>query len=94
MADKEKKLRKILLRAGLRGKLKMVNTLEEAYIVIVQHPHGSYNCFVYHKDRYQEELNKGKTFPEEHVYFTVPTNSRNIKQITNSIVFKDCLLEK
>ena len=94
MVDKEKKLRKILLRAGLRGKLKMVNTLEEAYIVIVQHPHGSHNCVVYYKDKYQEELNEGKTFPEEHVYFTVPTNPRNIRQITNSIVFKDRLLEK
>ena len=63
MADKEKKLRKILLRAGLRGKLKMVKTLEEAYIVIVQHPHGPHNCVVYHKGKYQEELNEGKTFP-------------------------------
>ena len=46
MADKEKRLRKILLHAGLRGKLKMVKTLEEAYIVIVQHPHGPHNCFI------------------------------------------------
>ena len=94
MADKEKRLRKILFHANLRGKLKMVKTLEEAYIVIVQHPHGPHNCFVYHKNRYQEELNKGETFPEEHVYFTVPTNPRNIRQITNSIVFKDRLHEK
>ena len=94
MADKEKKLRKILLRAGLRGKLKMVKTLEEAYIVIVQHPHVSHSCVVYHKDKYQEELNEGETFSEERVYFTVPTNPRNIRQITNSIVFKDRLLEK
>ena len=94
MADKDKRLRKALLNSNLKGKLKMVKTLEEAYIVIVLHPHDSRNCFVYHKDRYQEELNNGETFPEEYVYFMVPTNPRNIKQITNSIVFKDRLNEK
>ena len=62
MADKAKRLRKALFNAGLKGKLKTVKTLEEAYIVIVLHPHDSRNCFVYHKDRYQEELNSGKTF--------------------------------
>ena len=94
MADKEKRLRKALLNSNLRGKLKTVKTLEEAYIVIVLHPLDSRNCFVYHKDRYQDELNSGETFPEEYVYFMVPTNPRNIKQITNSIVFKDRLNEK
>ena len=94
MADKEKRLHKILLHSNLRGKLKMVKTLEEAYIVIVQHPHDPRNCFVYHKNRYQEELNKGETFPEEHVYFMVPTNPRSIRQKTNSIVFKDRLHKK
>ena len=94
MADKAKRLRKALFNAGLKGKLKTVKTLEEAYIVIVLHPHDSRNCFVYHKDRYQEELNSGKTFSEKYVYFMVPTNPRNIKQITDSIVFKDRLNEK
>ena len=94
MADKEKRLRKALLNSNLKGKLKTVKTLEEAYIVIVLLPHDSRSCLVYHKDRYQEELNNGETFPEEYVYFMVPTNPRNIKQITNSIVFKDRLNEK
>ena len=94
MADKEKRLRKALLNTDLKGKLKTVKTLEEAYIVIVLHPHDSRDCFVYHKDRYQDELNSGETFSEEYVYFMVPTNPRNIKQITNSIVFKDRLNKK
>ena len=94
MADKDKRLRKALLNAGLRGKLKTVKTLKKAYIVMVLHPHEARNCIVYHKDRYQEELNSGKTFLEKCVYFMVPTNPRNIKQITDSIVFKDRLNKK
>ena len=36
MEDKEKRLRKILLNACLKGKLKPVNTLEEACIIVVE----------------------------------------------------------
>ena len=89
MADKEKRLRKILLKSALKGKLKLAKTLEEAHIIIVQDPHYPGKNTFYNRDGYQTALNNGKTFPEECVYFTVPTNLRNIRQITKSIILKD-----
>ena len=85
MADKEKRLRKILLNSCLKGKVKPVKTLEEAHIIIVQKP--GINTF-FSKLGYQIALENGETFPEECVYFTTPTNPRNIRQITNSIILK------
>ena len=38
MADKEKRLHKILVKAGLKGKLKSVKTYEESSVVVVEDP--------------------------------------------------------
>ena len=89
MADKEKRLRKILLNSALKGKLKLVKTLEEAHIIIVQNPRYPGKNTFYNRRGYQTALDNGETFPEECVYFTVPTNLRNIRQITKSIILKD-----
>ena len=89
MADKEKRLRKILLNGCLKGQLKLVKILEEAHIVIVQDPHYPNKIMFYNRDGYQAALNNGETFPEERVYFTAPTNPGNIRQITKSIILKD-----
>ena len=89
MADKEKRLRKILLNSALKGKLKLVKTLEEAHIIIVQNPRYPGKNTFYNRCGYQTALDNGETFPEECVYFTVPTNLRNIRQITKSIILKD-----
>ena len=43
MADKEKRIQKFLAKAGFKGKLKSVKTLEEATIVIVEDSHNKYN---------------------------------------------------
>ena len=88
MADKEKRLRKILLNSALKGKLKPAKTLEEAHIVIVQDPcYPGKNVF-YNKVGYKMALDRGETFPEECVYFTVSSNPRNIREITKSIIFE------
>ena len=43
MADKEKRLRKALLNLNLKGKLKMVKTLEEAHFVLINKiGHGTF----------------------------------------------------
>ena len=89
MADKEKKLRKLLLNSRLKGRLKLVKTLEEVHIIIVQDPRYPGKNTFYNRRGYQTELDNGETFPEECVYFTIPTNPRNIRQITNSIIIKD-----
>ena len=89
MADKEKRLRKILLNSCLKGQLKLVKTLEEAHIIIVQDPRYPGKNTFFNRCGYQTELNRGETFPEECVYFTVPTNPRNIRQITKRVILKD-----
>ena len=38
MADKEKRLRKLLTKVNLKGKLKSVKTYEESSIVLVEDP--------------------------------------------------------
>ena len=90
MADKEKRLRKILLNGCLKGQLKLVKTLEEAHIIIVQDPrYPKDKIMFYNRGGYQAALNNGETFPEECIYFTTPTNPRNINQITKRIILKD-----
>ena len=89
MADKEKRLRKLLLNSRLKGQLKLVKTLEEAHIIIVQDPRYPGKNVFYNRRGYQTALDNGETFSEERVYFTVPSNPRNIRQITNSIICKD-----
>ena len=88
MADKEKKLRKLLSNSGLKGQLKLVKTLEEAAIIIVKDPIRKGKNTFFNRRGYQMLLDRGETFPEELVYFTVPTNPRNMSEIGRSILKK------
>ena len=80
MADKEKRLRKILTKKGFKGQLKSVATLEEAHLVWVENFEGKSNIVV-NKDTYFKMIERGYTFPEEDVYYLVSTNPRNSKRI-------------
>ena len=82
MADKEKRLRKILLKYGYKGLLKSV----KAIIVLVEDPRTHKNNQFFNKEIYQLAIDRGTTFPEHLVHFLVPSNSRNIRQVTESIV--------
>ena len=86
MADKEKRLRKILDKVGMRGKLKSVATLEEAEFVLVYAPEKSYKYCIYRKVEYQRELTNGYTFPEDRVYFMIHTNPRNRRQLLQHLM--------
>ena len=88
MSDKEKRLRKILVKRGLKGKLKSVATLEEAIIIIAEDPSNKGKTTFYNKRGYELALSREETFSEELVYFTVPTNPRNMREITRSIITK------
>ena len=85
MADKEKRLRKILLKIHMKGELKPVDTLEEAYIVPVDCPEESTKYAIFKKEMYQQVLKNGYTYPEDRVYFLVPTNPRNRRQLEQSL---------
>ena len=88
MADKEKRLRKILAEVRLKGKLKSVKTLEEASIVIADHPSITTKILFFDKNEFEHLLSIGKTFPEDRVYFLVATNPRNRQTIERSILIK------
>ena len=77
MADKEKRIQKFLAKAGFKGKLKSVKTLEEATIVIVEGSHNKYNNGIYDIRHYQIELERSGPFPTDRVHFLTSTNPRN-----------------
>ena len=80
MADKEKRLRKILSKKGLKGKLKLVDTLEQSHFVLVNRKGLSELLFI-KKEAYLEMMERGYTFPEEEVYFTVSSNPRDSRHV-------------
>ena len=83
MADKEKRLRKILVRRGLKGKLKPVNTLEEAHIILVEDKPS--NKFV-GVSTYRQWIEEGHTFPEDKVHYLVSSNPRNAWDIDQRFI--------
>ena len=74
MADKSKRLRKILLKHGLKGVLIPVNTLEEAHIIIID---GKPAAKFVGVDTYKQLIDKGHTFPEESIHYLTASNPRN-----------------
>ena len=86
MADKEKRLRKILVKIDLRGMLKHTKTLEESHIVLVDCPEEPTKYAIYKKEGYQQVLANGYTFPENKVHFLVHTNPRNRRQLEQSLM--------
>ena len=62
MIDKAKRLSKILSKMRMKGKLKPVDSLDEARIVLVE------DKFIV-IDEYIEMVENGHTFPKENVYY-------------------------
>ena len=87
MADKEKRLLKILSKFSLKGKLKSVKTLEESGIVIVEDPCGENKFLISDKNGFMHTQSNGKTFPEDQVHFLVSTNPRDRRLVEKSILF-------
>ena len=77
MADKARRLRKILVKKCVKGKLKSVGSLEEAHIVLVEDRQCSNKTKLIGKDSYLGMVEKGYTFPEEDVHYLVSTNPRD-----------------
>ena len=77
MADKAKRLRKILVKKCLKGKLKPVGSLEEAHLIIVEDRQCVNKTMLIGRDSYREMIENGHTFPEEDVHYLVSTNPRN-----------------
>ena len=86
MADKEKRLRKILFHANLKGKLKSVKTYEESSIVVVEDPCSASKNIFFDKKGFEYALLGGETFPEDRVHFLVSTNPRNRQLVERSVM--------
>ena len=86
MADKEKRLHKILTKAGLKGKLKSVKTYEESSIVVVEDPGSATKNVFFDKRGFEYALSNGETFPEDRVHFLVSTNPRNRQLVERSVL--------
>ena len=93
MADKEKRLRKILTKTGLKGKLKSVKTYEESTIVVVEDPGSATKNLIFDKNGFEYAQSNGKTFPEDRVHFLVSTNPRNRQLVEQSMLSNSCRLK-
>ena len=81
MADKEKRLRKILTKLGMKGRLKLVASLDEAHLVLVQDKQCASRTKLIGKDSWLIFIERGYTFPEEDVYYVISPNPRDRKHI-------------
>ena len=74
MADKDKQLRKILVKINMKGRLKLVATLEEAHLVLVEDKQCASRTKLIGKDTYLRMIEKGYIFPEEEfIMWSLPT---------------------
>ena len=83
MADKEKRLRKILAKKGYKGQFKSVATLEEAHMIVLENEQTITKTQIIAKDTYRKFLEEGYTFPEDKVHYVVSSNPRNTWNIEN-----------
>ena len=93
MADKEKRIQKFLTKVGLKGKLKLVKTLEEATVVVVEDPRDKANNVIYDRAHYQMMLERSGPFPADRVHFLTSTNSTNKRLVERGIFTKSQGLE-
>ena len=90
MADKEKRLRKILSKKGWKGRLKSVATLEEAHIIIIENEQFSTKTQLVEKDTYVKALENGYTFPEDRVHYLVSSNPRDARHVAQGTSSSSC----
>ena len=78
MADKENRFRKILAEMGLKEKLKLVTSLDEAHLVLVHDKQCASRTKLIGKDSWLIFTERGYNFPEEDVYYAIfsPTLKR------------------
>ena len=88
MADKEKRIQKFLTKVGLKGKLKLVKTLEEATVIVVEDPHDKAKNVFYDRTYYQITLERSGPFPVDQVHFLTSTNPRNKDLVERGIFTK------
>ena len=88
MADKIKRLNKMLNKSGLKGFLKPVENLEDSHFVLVEKIKDRFsnsNELMIKTEDYKALQESGKTYPPDIVHFLVITNKRNAQNIKNTL---------
>ena len=86
MADKLKRLRKLLDKKGFKGLFKPVRTLEEAHIILIDNPQCMNRMRLMKKDTYKEILDDGHVLPSDIVHYLVVANPRNRRNIEERLI--------
>ena len=86
MADKNKRLEKILKKTGIKGWLKPVDSLENSQFVLVENKRCVYNSFLIKTEDYKILLERGETYPPDIVHFLVNSNKRNVLNVNNGLL--------
>ena len=95
MAERSRRLRKILERGGLKGQLKQVGSLDEAQLVLVLNPAIGSQFMFASKDEYKQALENGVTYWEgKETYFLVSANPRNKWGVVQRLLTNKFGLEK
>ena len=86
MADKIKRLNKMLIRRRLKGFLKPVENLEDSHFVLVEKiKDRSFTNTIIKTEDYKALLESGETYPPDIVHFPVISNKRNVQNIKNTL---------
>ena len=86
MEDKEKRLRKILVKRGMKGKLKPVSSIEEAHLICIENRQNADNTVIIGVDTYRQWVEEGHTFSEDKVHYLVHSNPRNVRNIERKFI--------
>ena len=86
MADKNKRLEKILKKKGIKGWLKPVDTLENSQFVLVENKRCVHKSFLIKTEDYKILLERGETYPPGIVHFLVNSNKRNVLNVNNGLL--------
>ena len=86
MADKIKRLEKVLKKKGMKGWLKPVDNLENSQFVIVENKGCVYNSMLIRTEDYKTLLERGETYPPDIVHFLIYSNKRNVQNMNNSLL--------
>ena len=86
MADKNKRLEKILKKKGINGWLKPVDSLENSQFVLVENKRCVFKSSPVKTEDYKILLERGETYPPDIVHFLVNNNKRNVLNVNNSIL--------
>ena len=86
MAENGKRLNKFLDKAGLKGKLRPVESLEEEHIIVIEDKQCLSRSKFMRKDEYKRLVENDRTFPSDIVHFLVSTNPRNGSHIEKKLI--------